>query len=158
MHGSPGRSIIGIRLMQEVNMRGDTFYPVSVGTFRGCCAVLLFGVVLACVAQERQSAATQTEQSAMAAQAAAPAAESKPETTQPAIQTRQQKATEAENLRKKQIADGSTKILSMALALKAEVDKTTKDTLSINVIRKADEIEKLAHTVKEKMKQSPGAS
>ena len=42
----------------------------------------------------------------------------------------------------------------MALALKAEVDKTTKDTLSLNVIKKADEIEKLAKSVKEKMKQN----
>jgi len=45
----------------------------------------------------------------------------------------------------------------MALALKAEVDKTTKDTLSLNVIKKADQIEKLAKSVKEKMKQSSGS-
>jgi hypothetical protein len=63
-------------------------------------------------------------------------------------------ATNAE--RKKQIADDSTKLLNMAIALKAEVDKTTKDTLSLNVIRKADEIEKLAHNVKEKMKLAVG--
>jgi hypothetical protein len=54
--------------------------------------------------------------------------------------------------RRKQIADDSAKLLKMATDLKAEVDKTTKDTLSLNVIRKADEIEKLAHAVKEKMK------
>jgi hypothetical protein len=46
----------------------------------------------------------------------------------------------------------------MAIALKAEVDKTTKDTLSLGVIRKADEIEKLAKTVREKMKQGAGPS
>jgi hypothetical protein len=40
----------------------------------------------------------------------------------------------------------------MALALKAEVDKTTKDTLSLDVIRKAEQIERLAKSVKEKMK------
>jgi len=44
----------------------------------------------------------------------------------------------------------------MAVDLKAEVDKTSKDTLSLNVIRKADAIERLAKTVKEKMKQNPG--
>jgi hypothetical protein len=38
----------------------------------------------------------------------------------------------------------------MAIDLKAEVDKTTKETLSITVIRKAGEIEKLAHTVKDR--------
>jgi hypothetical protein len=54
--------------------------------------------------------------------------------------------------RRKQISDDSAKLLKLATDLKAEVDKTTKDTLSLGVIRKADEIEKLAHSVKEKMK------
>jgi hypothetical protein len=60
--------------------------------------------------------------------------------------------------RKKQIADDSEKLLKLATDLKTEVDKTSKDTLSINVIRKADAIEKLAHDVKEKMKLSVGGS
>jgi hypothetical protein len=34
------------------------------------------------------------------------------------------------------------------------VDKSNKDMLSIEVIKKAEEIEKLAHAVKEKMKGS----
>lgn len=54
--------------------------------------------------------------------------------------------------RKKQISDDSARLLKLATELKSEVDKTTKDTLSLGVIRKADEIEKLAHSVKEKMK------
>ena len=54
--------------------------------------------------------------------------------------------------RKKQIADDAARLLQLATELKAEVDKTSKDTLSLGVIRKAEEIEKLAHTVKEKMK------
>jgi hypothetical protein len=58
--------------------------------------------------------------------------------------------------RKKQIADDSAKLLKLATDLKAEVDKTSKDTLSLNVIRKADEIERLAHSVKEKMKLTAG--
>jgi hypothetical protein len=60
--------------------------------------------------------------------------------------------------RKKQIADDSEKLLKLATDLKSEVDKTSKDTLSLNVIRKADAIEKLAHDVKEKMKLSVGGS
>jgi nitric oxide reductase activation protein len=58
--------------------------------------------------------------------------------------------------RKKQIADESARLLKLATDLKVEVDKTTKDTLSLNVIRKADEIEKLAHTVKEQMRPAAG--
>jgi hypothetical protein len=68
-------------------------------------------------------------------------------------------AFEAANTeRKKQIADDSAKLLKLATDLKTEVDKTNKDTLSINVIRKAEAIEKLAHDVKEKMKLTVGAS
>ena len=59
--------------------------------------------------------------------------------------------------RKKQISDDTAKLLKLATDLKSEVDKTTKDTLSLGVIRKADEIEKLAHNVKEKMKLTVGA-
>jgi hypothetical protein len=67
-----------------------------------------------------------------------------------------EKAAVADSQRKKQISDESTQLLAMAVALKAEVDKTNKDMLSLDVIRKADEIERLAHTVKLKIKQGPG--
>ena len=63
-------------------------------------------------------------------------------------------ATVAE--RKKQLSDDSARLLKLANELKAEVDKTDKDTLSIAVIRKADEIEQLAHKVKEKMRLTAG--
>jgi nitric oxide reductase activation protein len=52
---------------------------------------------------------------------------------------------------KKLIAD-TEKLLSLANELKVDVDKSNKDTLSLDVIRKADEIEKLAHSVKDRMK------
>jgi cytochrome c-type biogenesis protein CcmH/NrfG len=71
----------------------------------------------------------------------------------------QKQSLEAANaLRKKQIADETEKLLQLATDLKSEVDKTSKDTLSINVIRKADAIEKLARDVKQKMKLSVGGS
>jgi hypothetical protein len=69
---------------------------------------------------------------------------------------RQQNFAAANAERKKQIGDDSAKLLKLAVDLKAEVDKTAKDTLSLSVIRKADEIEKLAHDVKEKMKLTVG--
>jgi hypothetical protein len=118
-------------------------------------ASVFLAATLACVALSGQSTANPA--------GTPPNAQSAPpdpshQAATPAKQTKQEKANAADNERKKQIADESSQLLSMALALKAEVDKTNKDTLSINVIRKADEIEKLAHTVKEKMKQSSGAS
>jgi hypothetical protein len=56
--------------------------------------------------------------------------------------------------RQKQLVDDTQRLLSLANELKVDVDKTDKNTLSLDVIRKADEIEKLAHNVKEKMKGS----
>jgi hypothetical protein len=44
------------------------------------------------------------------------------------------------------------KLLKLAVELKAYVDKSNEHVLSLNVIKKADEIEKLAHSVKDKMK------
>lgn len=52
--------------------------------------------------------------------------------------------------RKKQIADESASLLILANSLKAEVDKTTKDTLSVTVVREAGEIERLAHKMRTK--------
>ncbi len=66
---------------------------------------------------------------------------------------------DAANLeRKRQINDDSARLLKLAGDLKVEVDKTSKDTLSLGVIRKADEIEKLARDVKEKMKLTVSAN
>ena len=59
--------------------------------------------------------------------------------------------------RDKQIEIDTAKLLELATQLKAEVDKTNKDTLSINVIRKADSIEKLAKGVKDEIKLTAGA-
>ncbi len=58
--------------------------------------------------------------------------------------------------REKQITEDNAKLLKLAIDLKAEVDKTSMDTLSLSVVRKADEIEKLARSVKEKMKETIG--
>jgi nitric oxide reductase activation protein len=54
--------------------------------------------------------------------------------------------------RQKQLVSDTQRLLALAQELKVDVDKSNKDTLSLDVIRKADEIEKLAHSVKEKMK------
>jgi len=61
-----------------------------------------------------------------------------------------------ETLRKKQVADDTAKLLVLANELKAEMDKSTKDTLSLSVVKKAEEIEKLARKVRGEMKASIG--
>lgn len=54
--------------------------------------------------------------------------------------------------RQQDIVDQTTKLLVLAQELKADVDKSSKDQLSTSVIKKAEEIEKLAKSVKDKMK------
>ena len=44
------------------------------------------------------------------------------------------------------------KLLKLSVELKAYVDKSDENVLSLDVIKKADEIEKLAKSVKDKMK------
>lgn len=44
------------------------------------------------------------------------------------------------------------KLLKLSSELKQYVDKSNEHVLSLDVIKKAEEIEKLAHSVKEKMK------
>jgi hypothetical protein len=51
---------------------------------------------------------------------------------------------------KKQVALDGANLLKMANDLKANMDKTTPDTLSVTVIRQAEEIEKLAHKMRSK--------
>jgi hypothetical protein len=73
-------------------------------------------------------------------------------------QVKKQNYEAANAERRKQLAEDSARLLKLATELKAEVDKTTKDMLSLTVIRKADEIERLAHNMKEKMKLTVGGN
>ena len=61
-------------------------------------------------------------------------------------------AKKANEERAAAIKADTDKLLKLAVELKASVDKSNQNVLSIEVIKKAEEIEKLAHTVKEKMK------
>jgi hypothetical protein len=73
-----------------------------------------------------------------------------PEPLSPHLQEQQARARNSE--RQKKLVDDTNKLLALATDLKTQVDKTNKDILSVDVIKKADEIEKLAHSVKERMK------
>ena len=48
----------------------------------------------------------------------------------------------------KAVADASASLLELANSLKKEVDKTSADTLSVAVVRKASEIEQLARKLR----------
>jgi hypothetical protein len=65
-------------------------------------------------------------------------------------------AADANAARKKQLADEINVLLRPAVELKLAVDKTSKDELSLAVVRKAEEIEHHAHLLREKMKNAAG--
>jgi hypothetical protein len=52
-----------------------------------------------------------------------------------------------------QIDADSEKLVQLAEELKAELAKSGKDTLSLQVIKKANEVEKLAKSLKERLKR-----
>lgn len=55
-------------------------------------------------------------------------------------------------IRQQTIVDDTERLLALAKQLKDAVDKSNKDQLSLSVVNTAAEIEKLAKTVKEKMR------
>jgi ATP-dependent helicase/DNAse subunit B len=61
-------------------------------------------------------------------------------------------AKERSVLRQKEIVDETNQLLDLAKQLKEAVDKTDRDQLSLNVVNTAAEIEKLAKSVKQKMR------
>lgn len=61
-------------------------------------------------------------------------------------------AKERSALRQKEIVDETNQLLDLAKQLKDAVDKSSRDQLSLNVVNTAGEIEKLAKSVKQKMR------
>ncbi len=54
--------------------------------------------------------------------------------------------------RQKRLEADTDKLLQLATQLHTDVAKTDKNILSVDVIKRAEEIEKLAHAVKERMR------
>jgi len=61
-------------------------------------------------------------------------------------------AKRANHERQVQLQRDTDNLLKLANELKQDVDKSNENTLSLEVVKKAEEIEKLARSVKEKMK------
>ena len=56
--------------------------------------------------------------------------------------------------RQEKLKHDTDELLKLATELKEYVDKTNENILSLNVVKKAEQIEKLAHSVKEKMRDN----
>lgn len=134
--------------------RSATSYKRSPGPQLFLPGVLLFGM-LAAVAFPQNQTPPHPEKSIIL-----------PEANRPPDANEQMKMREAQNKktnfdaanaeRLKQMVQASQMLETMAIALKAEVDKSHSSTPSPQVIQKAETIEKLAHIVKERMKMTVG--
>ena len=102
------------------------------------CLVLCFAAGVLCA--PKAPAATQIE--------------SRQDPAQKEMQDRMYK--EANKKRQQDIRDDTEKLFQLATELKDAVDKSNENMLSLEVVRKADEVEKLAKKVKEKMKEALG--
>jgi methionyl-tRNA synthetase len=83
-----------------------------------------------------------------------PPGQTRPSQAEAEMEEQQKHAAEkALNAKRQQdIKKDTDKLLELATELKEYVDKSNENTLSVDVIKKAEAIEKLAHTVKDKMK------
>jgi hypothetical protein len=102
----------------------------------GCVAVLIFSVISVGVSQ-------QSVQGAAVQQPAAP--------ENAVVSPDNAKPLSTQSPQQKQLAEDTATLLTLANQLKAEMDKSSKDTLSLSVVKKAEQVEKLAHKVRQEM-------
>jgi hypothetical protein len=79
-------------------------------------------------------------------------ADQKVGTDEPRLRMERELAKKANLARQADLKRDTDKLLKLATELKESVDKTNASTLSLDVLKKAEEIEKLAHSVKDKMR------
>ena len=74
------------------------------------------------------------------------------------IEMERQQAKALNKQRHEELKESTDQLLELSEQLKEYVDKTDENTLSLDVIKKAEEIEKLAKRVREKMRGYYGPS
>jgi hypothetical protein len=120
-------------------------------------SLVAFGLILfAGIAAQGQSMPAQPPYAAtpsQSPQSSQPQIDDRPE--DPLMSRSREKQEIARNTdRQKKLTEDTEKLLALATELKEQVGKTDKNVLSVDVIKKADEIEKLAKSVKDRMKGS----
>lgn len=68
------------------------------------------------------------------------------------VRMQEQQAKKQNDERQRKLISDTAKLYDLAEQLKEQVGKTDKNTLSVDVVKKAEEIEKLAKSVKERMR------
>jgi flagellar biosynthesis component FlhA len=80
----------------------------------------------------------------------------RPEQSQQEREMEERRQKEANKKRQDDIREDTQKLYQLATELKDAVDKSNEHLLSLDVVKKAEEVEKLAKKVKEKMKEGIG--
>ncbi len=75
-----------------------------------------------------------------------------PQTNEQEDKMKREQAKKFNKERHQNLKKDTDKLLELATELKQYVDKSNENVLSVDVVKKAEEIEKLAHCVKDKMK------
>jgi len=83
-----------------------------------------------------------------------PSAQQQPPADPAEIEAERKRENQANKDRQASLKKDTDQLFKLANELKTSVDKTTEYTLSLEVIKKAEEIERLAKNVKDKMKSS----
>ena len=77
----------------------------------------------------------------------------RPEPPDPAhVRMQEEQSKKVNDERQKRLEGDTAKLYELAGELKEQVAKSDKNTLSVDVVKKADEIERLAKSVKDKMR------
>jgi hypothetical protein len=126
--------------------------------FLGCLQAMAFGAVLLAGIAAGAQATGQSKPSANSPNSTS----DQPATATPSSTSDKQPdspTSESSNAkvdpRQARISADTQKLVKLSQELKTEVDKSNKDTLSLAVIKKAEEVEKLAKSLKEEISKNP---
>ncbi len=125
--------------------RGQKRENNTMKSFRGALTLMTMFALLG-AAGHPQKTGTQNPQTPTTANPIPPLGVDLP----PGLAERQEKARNDD--RQKRLEADTDKLLELATQLHTDVAKTNKNILSVDVIKRADEIEKLAHAIKERMR------
>jgi hypothetical protein len=119
--------------------------PGSLETFMRMLTIAMLGVTLVTAGSVRVSGGQMPAPSL-------PWANQMPGMSQPDSMRRAEQRRMLMSERQKRLVEDTDKLLALSTALKEQVDESNKDVLSLDMVKKAEQIEKLAHSVKERIK------
>ncbi len=116
------------------------------------CAIILLGCLCAMPARAEQPPAQSSGDASQPSPGQLPPFDNDHPIDEAARRRQREMEKERNKERQQSLKKDTDRLLQLATELKQYVDKTNENMLSMDVIKKAEEVEKLAHQVREKMK------